>query len=94
MNECIDTLSETNIFSTLDYNSDYWKISIDEQDREKSAFVSHHGLFQFADMPVLLANAPGAFQSAIFIFLSSVEIKFVIVFRDDIIVFSKRLKNT
>lgn len=70
-------------------NSGYWKTKIDEQDHDKTVFISHHGLFHFVRMPFGLTNAPYTFQHAIYIVLSSVRWKFSIVYLDDIIIFSK-----
>ena len=44
MDECIDSLGEATIFTTLDCNSCYWQIPVAEADKEKTAFVSHTGL--------------------------------------------------
>lgn len=89
MDECIDTLSEAKIFSALDCNSGYWPIPIDENDREETAFVSHHGFFRFARIPFGLTNSPGMFQRAVDIVLSSVRWKFAILYLNDVTVFSK-----
>ena len=46
MDECIDSLGDTQVFSTLDCNSGYWQLEVAPEDRHKTAFVSHHGLYQ------------------------------------------------
>lgn len=43
MEECIDSLGEATIVSTLDSNSGYLQIEIDPKDRGKTTFTSHHG---------------------------------------------------
>jgi hypothetical protein len=45
MDECIDSLGEAVVFTTLDYNSGYWQIPVDPADREKTAFTSHFGVY-------------------------------------------------
>ena len=45
MDEFIDSLGDAVIFSTLEFNSDYWQIPMSDEDRDKTAFVSHWGLF-------------------------------------------------
>lgn len=44
MGEYIDSLGEVINFSTLDDNSGYWQIEIDDVDEDKTAFTSHHGV--------------------------------------------------
>ena len=88
MDECIDSLGDAKIFSTLDCNSGYWQIEIDEDDQEKTAFVTHQGLYHFTRMPFGLRNAPATFQRAVDIVLSSVRWQFCIVYLDDVIIFS------
>lgn len=73
MEECIDTLSEAKIFNTSDCKSGYWQTSIEEEDREKTSFLPYHGIFRFASMQFGLTKAPGTFQRAIDIILSSVR---------------------
>lgn len=50
MNECIKSLGETAIFSTLDAYSVYFQIAIEETDRDQISFTSHQGLNQFICM--------------------------------------------
>ena len=70
MDECIDSLGEANIFSTLDCNSGYWQVPLAERDRPKSAFICHSGLYQYVRMPFGLTNAPATFQRTLDILLS------------------------
>lgn len=93
MDECIDSLGDERVFSTLDCNSGYWQVQIPEQDRDKTTFVTHHGLFQYTHMPFGLRNAPATFQRAMDIVLSSVKWNFCLVYLDDIVVFSPDAKR-
>jgi hypothetical protein len=47
MDEFIDSLGEAVVFTALDCNSSYWQIPVDPADREKTAFTSHFGVYQF-----------------------------------------------
>jgi hypothetical protein len=87
MDECIDSLGEADIFTTLDCNSGYWQIPVHPEDREKTTFTSHFGIYQFLRLPFGLRNAPATFQPAIYIILSGIRWKTCLVYLDDVIVF-------
>jgi hypothetical protein len=89
MDECIDSLGDAKVFSTLDCNSGYWQIPVDPADRAKTTFTSHEGLYWFLRMPFGLRNAPATFQRFVDITLSGLTWKVCLVYLDDIIVFSK-----
>lgn len=54
----LDTLAGSKWFSTLDLLSGYWQVEVDEADRQKTAFCTTEGLFEFKVMPFGLCNAP------------------------------------
>ncbi|XP_076660208.1 uncharacterized protein LOC143363524 [Halictus rubicundus] len=60
--ETLDALAESSWFSTIDLQSGYWQIMVDERDREKTAFCVGEGLWQFRVMPFGLCNAPATFE--------------------------------
>ncbi len=64
MDECIDSLCDARVFTTLDANSGIWQIPRAEEDRSKTAFTTHIRLFEFVRMPFGLTNAPASFQRA------------------------------
>ena len=70
MDDYIDSLGEATVFSTLECNSGYWQIPVAEEDREKTAFVCHAGLYQYLRMRFGLTNAPATFQRTLDIILS------------------------
>lgn len=52
MDECIDSLRDATIISTLHTKSGYWQVEIAEEDRDKNALTYPHGLFHFTRMPI------------------------------------------
>jgi len=89
MDECIDSLGEATIFSTLDCNAGHWQVAIAPEDRENTAFVCHAGACQNKGMPFGPANAPATFQRALDIILSGVKWQSCLIYLDDVIVYSK-----
>jgi Reverse transcriptase (RNA-dependent DNA polymerase) len=88
MDECLDSLGEAEFFSTLDANKGFWQIEVSQEDRDKTTFSCHVGMYRFLRMPFGLLNAPATFQRAMDIILSEVRWESVIVYLDDIIIFS------
>ena len=88
MDECIDSLGSATVFSTLDCNSGYWQLPVAKEDQDKTTFTCHAGSYKFLRLPFGLRNAPATFQRAMDIILSKVRWKYVLVYLDDIIVFS------
>ena len=91
MDECIDSLGDANIFTTLDCNSGYWQIPVSPEDRDKTAFTCHSGLYRYKRMPFGLTNAPATFQRTLDILLSPFRWRSCLVYLDDVIVFSKNI---
>ncbi|MCP4477936.1 MAG: hypothetical protein GY818_07580 [Planctomycetaceae bacterium] len=74
-------------FSALDLRHGYHHLEVRPEDRYKTAFITHHGLFEFNRMTFGFVNAPAAFQRAMdYIFR---DLSFVVVYIDDILIMSK-----
>jgi len=97
IDDLLDQLGEVQHFSTLDLASRYWQISINEKSREKTAFITHRGLFEFRVKPFGLTNAPAVFQRLMQRVISGLNPcegpDFVCVYIDDLLVFSHSLKD-
>ncbi|UYV77489.1 K02A2.6-like [Cordylochernes scorpioides] len=87
IDDTLESLREASIFSTMDMKSGYWKIEVDEANREKTAFVTPDGLFEFKVIPFGLCNAPATFERIIDNLLRGLKWTICLCYIDDIIVF-------
>ena len=94
MDECIESLGGNKYFIALDLEAGYWQIAMDEADKEKTAFISSLGLFQFKVMSFGLCNAPATFQRLMDKMLDGLKFKKCLVYIDDIVIFGKTFKET
>ena len=89
VDDSLDTLGGSKWFSTLDMTSGYWQIPMDEEAKERSAFVTRSGLWQWKVLPFGLTSAPSTFERLMETVFRGLQWETLLVYLDDIIVFSK-----
>ena len=95
--DCLDLLLGHTYFSTLDLASGYWQVAMAEESQEKTVFVTHNGLYEFAVMSFGLCNAPATFQRLMSRVLKGLINEKCMVYLDDILVmgqsFAEHISN-
>ncbi|GBG77425.1 hypothetical protein CBR_g23874 [Chara braunii] len=93
IDDLLERLGGAKYFSKLELKSGYHQISIRPQDRYKIAFKTRYGHFEWVVMPFGLTNAPATFQAAMITEFRAMLDRFVLVYLDDILVYSRTLEE-
>ena len=97
IDDTLDAISGSKWFTTLDLKSGYWQVEMDKQEREKTAFSTGKGLWQFVVMPFGLCNAPATFERLMERVLIGLPWQTCLIYLDDVLVhaptFEQAAKN-
>lgn len=91
--ESLDALGGARWFSTLDLVSGYNQVPVSEADQPKTAFCTPFGLFEWTRMPFGLCNAPSTFQRLMQRLFGDQQCKSLLLYLDDIVVFSSTFQQ-
>lgn len=92
IDDLLDQLGKASYFTSLDLKSGYWQVQVQEEDKEKTAFTCHRGLFEFNVMPFGLCNAPQIFSELMSVVLQGLD-SCALAYLDDILIFSETLEQ-
>ena len=91
--EMFDRLGNAKVFSKIDLKSGYWHILDRPGDVQKTTFKMRWGIFGYLVMPFGLTNAPAQFMNMMNDLLGNYLDRFVLIFLDDILVYSANVKE-
>ena len=86
VDDSLSALSGSRWFSTLDLASGYWQVAMDASTKEKAAFVTSSGLYEWNVMPFRPCNAPSTFARLMELVLKGLHWKICLIYLDDVIV--------
>ncbi len=89
VDESFDVLRGAQFFSSIDLASGYHQVAVAEKDRHKTAFSTPFGLYEHLRMPMGVCNGPATFQRLMQTTMSDLIFQIMLVYLDDILVFSK-----
>ena len=93
LGEILQSLSGNDLFSTIDCQSGFWQIELEEESKAVTAFSTRKGHFEYKVLPFGLKDAVNSFERMMTMTLSGLINNSVLVYLDDVVVFSKGPKE-
>ena len=93
IDDALESLHGAVWFSTLDLQSGYWQIELDQKSKPYTAFCTKTGLYQWRVLPFGLTNAPSTFERIMERCFSGLSWKILLLYLDDVIVFAQTFKD-
>jgi len=93
IDNCLNALAGSSWFSILDLRSGYYNMSIADEDRDTSAFITRKGCHRFTVMPFGLTYAPSVFQRLMDFVLAGLSYITCLIYLDDIIIFGRTFEQ-
>ena len=90
---CFDCLGDMSYFSTLDLQSGFWQVQVEETDIHKTAFITKYGLFECIKMPFGLCSAPSTFQRCMELVFRGLQWHTLLIYLDDIIILGRTMEE-
>ncbi|GBG85282.1 hypothetical protein CBR_g39850 [Chara braunii] len=93
IDDLLDRVQGYRYFTKIDLKFGYHQIVVRPEDQHKTTFQTRYGLYEFVVMPFGLCNAPGTFQHAMNRIFHDYLDKFIVVYLDDILIFSRTVEE-
>ena len=88
--ETLESLAWAGHYTTIDMNSGFWQVPMDEESKQYTAFtLGSMGLYECESMPFRLCNAPPTFQRFMQNCLGELNLTYCLIYLDDVIIFSQ-----
>ena len=93
IDNCLDMLNGSRWFSSCDLRQGYWQTVVEEEDRDKTAFVTWKGEWHFKVLSFGLCNAPSQFAHTMELVLAGLTYDICLIYLDDILIFSRTFEE-